>query len=132
MSTAATSQITEQQIVDQYNKMRQDQSQLMSRIAQLDGELHEHSLVTTTLKSMEPTRRCHRLVGGVLIEKPVKDVLPEVEQAMENIAAAVKAFNDQLIKKEREMESFVSQYKINVKSGPAAAASGADSRGVLA
>ena len=132
MSAAAASQPSEQQIVDQYNKMRQDQSAMMSRIAQLEGELHEHSLVTTTLKAMEPTRRTHRLVGGVLIEKTVKDVLPEVEQAMENIATAVKAFNEQLVKKEREMEAFVTQYKINVKSGPAAAASGADSRGVLA
>lgn len=124
---------SEQQIVEQYNRMRQDQSQLMSRIAQLEGELHEHSLVTTTLKAMEPTRRCHRLVGGVLIEKPVKDVLPEVEQAMENIAQAVKQFNEQLLKKEREMEQYVSQYKINVKgSSSAAAAQQGEARGVLA
>eukprot|EP00658_Telonema_sp_P-2_P019123 TRINITY_DN17507_c0_g1_i1.p1 TRINITY_DN17507_c0_g1~~TRINITY_DN17507_c0_g1_i1.p1 ORF type:complete len:122 (+),score=56.06 TRINITY_DN17507_c0_g1_i1:128-493(+) len=116
------------------DSLLQDQSGLMSRIAELEGEHHEHNLVIVTLTPMEVTRRCHRLVGGVLVEKTVADVLPEVKNSYDNIGNVIKTFNEQLVKKEKEMEEFMAKYKINVRgnNGVATAAIGDDSRaGVL-
>ena len=38
-----------------------------------------YSLVIDTLKSTAPDRKCFRMVGGVLVERTVKDVLPALE-----------------------------------------------------
>ena len=37
------------------------------------------SLVIETLKKTAPDRKCFRMVGGVLVERTVKDVLPALE-----------------------------------------------------
>mmetsp|Transcript_15190 Transcript_15190/g.17546 ORF Transcript_15190/g.17546 Transcript_15190/m.17546 type:complete len:153 (+) Transcript_15190:42-500(+) len=130
---------TEQEIVEAYNRLRQDQGTLMTRIAELDAERHDHVLVLSELKVLEGSRRCHRLVGGVLVERTVDTVVPEVEQALAGIDNVLKNFNDQLQRKEKEMEQFMTTYKISIKGGaqkPAAAAAakaeGDASRGVLA
>ena len=34
------------------------------------------SLVIETLTPLEPSRRCFRMIGGVLVERTVKEVLP--------------------------------------------------------
>lgn len=33
----------------------------------------------------EPTRKCFRLVGGVLVERTVADVLPELESQLQQV-----------------------------------------------
>ena len=128
---------TEEEILRQYNALRQDQGKLMSRIAELDGERHEHALVLQTLKPLEPGRKCHRLVGGALVERTVATVTPEVENALAQIDNVLKNFNEQLVKKDKELEAFVIQYKISTKgkggAAPAAATGdGEAARGVLA
>lgn len=43
------------------------------------------SLVIETLKDVDPTRKCFRLVGGVLVERTVKEVLPALESNKEQV-----------------------------------------------
>lgn len=38
------------------------------------------SLVVEALKEVDSERRCYRMIGGVLVERQVKDVLPVVEK----------------------------------------------------
>ena len=45
----------------------------------------EHDLVIKTLEPLEPGRRCSRLVGEVLVERTVGDVLPAVQKQRENL-----------------------------------------------
>lgn len=135
---AAPAPKSEQEIVDGYNRLRQDQSTLMGRIAELDAERHDHALVQTTLKELDGARRCHRLVGGVLVERTVATVLPEIDLAISNIDNVLKNFNDQLQRKEKEMEQYMLTHKISLKGGaqPSAKVQGKaseeGSRGVLA
>jgi prefoldin subunit 2 len=138
MTEAATTKPleTEEEVLRAFNQLRQDQGKLMSRIAELDGERHEHALVLDTLKPLEPTRKCHRLVGGALVERTVATVTPEVQQALAQIDSVLKNYNEQLVKKDRELEAFAAQYKISTKKGaglPVNAAGAAEAaRGVLA
>ena len=50
------------------------------KISELDGELTEHQLVTEAMKEMEASRRCFRMIGGVLVERTVGEVKPAVER----------------------------------------------------
>lgn len=45
-------------------------------------------LVLDTLQEVqkkEPERKCFRLVGGILVERTVDDILPQVENTLENV-----------------------------------------------
>lgn len=42
-------------------------------------------LVIETLKEVDDERRCFRLVGGVLVERTVKDVLPALVNNKEQV-----------------------------------------------
>lgn len=53
----------------------------------------------------EPDRKCFRLVGGVLVERTVKDVTPQLESQYEQIKAL--------------LQTLTSQYKTKVSSGGA-------------
>ena len=107
--------MSEAEIIASFNRLRQDQGTLMSRIAELEGERHDHGLVLDTLKALDGGRKCHRLVGGVLVERTVETVRPEVESSLHSIDATLKTFHEQLLRKEKELEQFMAQHKINVK-----------------
>ncbi|CCW69516.1 unnamed protein product [Phytomonas sp. Hart1] len=131
----------EQSIVQQYNRLRQEQTAIMSRIAELENESHEHELVAQELRPLSPDRCCHRLVGGALVERRVGEVLPEIEQNLEAIRTALTQLNKGLMDKEKQMDEFISKHKLSragevgSKKGkiPSAnAGSGEGNRGVLA
>ena len=44
------------------------------------------SSVLTALKELDGDRKCYRLIGGVLAERTVKEVVPVVESNMENVS----------------------------------------------
>jgi len=115
-----TRPMTDEEVAQHYHRLRQEQSTVMSRLAELEGERHEHALVLDTLKPLDAGRVAHRLVGGALIKKTVGTVIPEVEFALAQIDAVLKTFNDQLMNKEKELDAFVTKYKITVsnKGGP--------------
>lgn len=48
-------------------------------------ERDEHKLVVDTLSKLESERKAFRLVGGVLVERTVGDVLPAVSQNYEGV-----------------------------------------------
>lgn len=59
---------------------------MASKAAELEMELNEHSLVIDTLKEVDETRKCYRMVGGVLVERTVKEVLPALEGNKEQVS----------------------------------------------
>ena len=44
-----------------------------------------HRLVEDTLKPLDPKRRAFRLIGGVLVERTVEDVLPNISENVKNV-----------------------------------------------
>lgn len=69
--------------------MRQSQ-QLVSKVSELEMERNEHKLVEDTLRPLDPSRRAFRLVGGVLVERNVGEVLPSVQQSRENVSTSIR------------------------------------------
>lgn len=50
--------------------------------------IQEHEAVIKALTKLKPERKCYRLVGEVLVERTVKEVLPAVEGNKEQIDLA--------------------------------------------
>ncbi|XP_020346988.1 prefoldin subunit 2-like [Oncorhynchus nerka] len=103
-----------EQVVAAFQRMRTEQRSMASKAAELEMEINEHSLVIETLKDVDPTRKCFRLVGGVLVERTVKEVLPALESNKEQISKIVESLNTQMQSKGRELTEYREKYNIRL------------------
>uniref|UniRef100_A0A8B9PVY2 Prefoldin subunit 2 n=1 Tax=Apteryx owenii TaxID=8824 RepID=A0A8B9PVY2_APTOW len=101
-------------VVARFNRLRQEQRGLASKAAELELELNEHSLVIETLREVDPTRKCYRMVGGILVERTVKEVLPALENNKEQISKIIETLNQQLQTKGRELNDFREKHNIRL------------------
>ncbi len=85
---------------------------------------------------MDAGRRCFRLVGGVLVERTVGEVLPAVERNQAGLQDIVQRITEQREAKLKILADFQEKYKIRVKGdaprGESAAPESGKSAGVLA
>ncbi|KAJ3735168.1 Prefoldin beta-like protein [Lentinula guzmanii] len=109
--------LSDQEIQSKYSQFQSELQAVASKIGELESEADEHSLVLTTLDEAlqeEPDRKCFRLIGGVLVERTVKDVVPALQTNRDGIRTAVKGLADQYASKEKEFETFKEDYQIRV------------------
>ncbi|PFX32531.1 prefoldin subunit 2-like [Stylophora pistillata] len=104
-----------EQIILQFNQMRQEYRRIVGKIGELEMEVNEHGIVIEALKGVETDRRCFRMIGGVLVERTVKDVLPALENNKEQISGVINKLKDTLAAKEKELTAFKDKHNIHVK-----------------
>lgn len=104
-----------EKIVAGFNKLRGEQRALAAKSAQLDMELTEHNLVIDALRDIDPERRCYRMVGGVLVERTVKEVLPALQSNKEQISRLLEALAQQVSAKGREINEYREKHNIRVR-----------------
>lgn len=75
-----------QEEIQKYRSLLQESQRLSSKIAELEMDRNEHRLVIDTLEPLEPTRKAFRLVGSVLVERSVGEVLPSVVANRDNVS----------------------------------------------
>mmetsp|Transcript_20820 Transcript_20820/g.24052 ORF Transcript_20820/g.24052 Transcript_20820/m.24052 type:complete len:135 (+) Transcript_20820:39-443(+) len=117
-----------------YNKLRQEYGQIFKVIIDLEEEKKEHLLVKEAMKDLEKERKCWRLVGGVLVERTVGEVLPSLEGNVEMIEKTLAMYNEGLKKKEKDIFEFEREYglKSDTKKKPEEGKTEAKMTGVLA
>merc|ERR550532_1092658 len=96
-SSTKEDELTPQQVQATFQQIEKECNAFLNKIAELEQEVNEHALVLRAFEKVEPTRRCFRMVGGVLVERTVAEVTPAVEgnkekikQAVEQLEAALK------------------------------------------
>ncbi|GBE79904.1 Probable prefoldin subunit [Sparassis crispa] len=112
--------LSTQEIQQNYNRLQNELQTLAGKIGELEQEAEEHSLVLTTLDEAlaeEPDRKCFRLVGGVLVERTVKDVVPALQTNRGGILKVISTLAEQYKTRDEEFETFKRDYNIR----PAAA-----------
>ena len=80
-------------------------------------EVSEHSLVVGAMEPLDPTRRCYRMIGGVLVERTIKEVLPAVYRNKEGLEEVVARMKEALERKKQEITEFELKYKIRIRKG---------------
>ncbi|KLO15911.1 Prefoldin beta-like protein [Schizopora paradoxa] len=107
--------LNDQEIQQKAQQLLNEQRALASKIGELESEADEHELVLVTLNEAlqkDPSRICFRLVGGVLVERTVKDVVPALRTNLEGIRKVVSGLADQYKTKEEDFETFKREYNI--------------------
>ncbi|KDN38931.1 hypothetical protein K437DRAFT_239795 [Tilletiaria anomala UBC 951] len=106
-------QVTEQEIVQIYQGKRNELQALAQKIGELEGEADEHKLVIETLleaRAKDPSRKCFRLIGGVLVERTVKDVLPALTGNSDGLKHMLELLVKQYAEKEKDLQEFTREY----------------------
>ncbi|KAJ3109955.1 Prefoldin subunit 2 [Phlyctochytrium bullatum] len=118
MSSSKEKRPSDQELVAQFNSMKQELQGIASKIGELEMERDEHKLVIETMEPLESSRKACRLVGGVLLERTVGEVLPEVKHNMDNVEKIQKLLMQlaqTFKKKEEDFIAFQVQKKYNIK-----------------
>eukprot|EP00051_Salpingoeca_urceolata_P027549 m.481998 g.481998 ORF g.481998 m.481998 type:complete len:138 (+) comp22400_c0_seq1:2297-2710(+) len=115
-AAAATQGPTPEQIVKHFQSLNAQQQQMAQKLMELENELHEHTIVGNALQETSGDRKCFRLVGGVLVERTVKEVLPAVEENKNMITQVVAKLNEDLKAKSQEISDFREKYNIRFKN----------------
>ncbi|KAI8488731.1 PREDICTED: prefoldin subunit 2-like [Branchiostoma belcheri] len=107
--------VSQEQVVAGFNQLREQQRAVASKCSELEMELNEHRLVVETLKDVDGDRKCFRMVGGVLVERTVKEVLPALEHNMEQLSKLIESLNAQVVAKGEELTKYREKYNIKIK-----------------
>lgn len=79
----------------------------------LDDEKKEHELFLDATKDLESTRKCQRMIGGVLVERTLGEVVPAIKQNIEMINKASSQYGSIMQTKEKELINFEVKYIIS-------------------
>mmetsp|Transcript_29889 Transcript_29889/g.45298 ORF Transcript_29889/g.45298 Transcript_29889/m.45298 type:complete len:112 (+) Transcript_29889:92-427(+) len=99
-------------VLVKYRSSMQECQKLTSKIAELETDRNEHRLVEETLEPLDPDRRAFRLVGGILVERTVKEVLPSVKQNRENLEQVISTMEQRLEVKQKETADIKAKYNL--------------------
>ncbi|KAF8204742.1 Prefoldin beta-like protein [Pholiota molesta] len=103
------------EIQQNYVRLQNDLQALARKIGELESEADEHSLVLVTLDEAlaeDPDRKCFRLIGGVLVERTVKEVNPTLKTNRDGILKVIATLAEQYKSKEKDLEAFKREYNI--------------------
>lgn len=85
---------------------------LVEKITELEVDRNEHKLVQETLEPLDAGRKAYRLVGGVLVERTVGEVLPSVKSNKENLDAVIGTLKGRLETMQKEAAEWKAKYNL--------------------
>jgi len=115
MSKSSKKSLTDQEIQAGYSRFQQDIQSLAEKVSELESEAEEHELVLQTLREAnekDPERPCFRMIGGVLVERTVKDILPALQTNRDGILKVLETLVEQYKRKDDEFSTFKREYGI--------------------
>ncbi|KRX07946.1 Prefoldin [Pseudocohnilembus persalinus] len=99
-------------VLQHYNKLKQEYSELFRTQLDLEEEKREHELVIDAIKDLEADRKCWRLVGGVLIEKQQSEVMLNLKEGLEQISKTHDMYQEQIKGREKALIEFETKYNL--------------------
>merc|ERR1712080_46462 len=96
---------------------------IATKTNELQQDLNEHNIVIETLNGVDGDRKCFRMVGGVLVERTVKEVVPALVNNRDKMGKLIQSLEKQLQEKGEEINGYMEKHQIQVKQdGPQAKA----------
>jgi len=83
---------------------------LVQKLMEIEDEKKENELVLESISKLEDSRKCWRLINGVLMEKTKLEVVPEMRVVINNLNAVVKQITDTLVSVRQEIRNLEAAY----------------------
>jgi len=72
------------------------------------------SLVLRAIKDLDPSRRCYRSIGGVLVERTVAEVVPAVQKNLSGIEELITKLTNEMKEKEAQADEYRIKHNITM------------------
>ncbi|XP_058800582.1 prefoldin subunit 2 isoform X2 [Phymastichus coffea] len=107
--------MSNEEVYSGFQVLRSEQRILANKLTEMEAELNEHKVVVDTLKIVDPHRKCYRMVGGILCERTVQEIMPVLLGNKDQLMNVIKSLKEQLSKKGSEINDYKKKYKIRIK-----------------
>merc|ERR1712193_587618 len=106
---------------------------IATKTNELQQDLNEHNIVIETLNGVDGDRKGFRMVGGVLVERTVKEVVPALVNNRDKMGKLIGSLEKQLTEKGEEINGYMEKHQNQEggKKGPAQDEGAEKSGGVL-
>ena len=94
-----------------YKQLQQEAQVLVQKLMEIEDEKKENELVIESISKLEDSRKCWRLVNGVLMEKTKLDVVPEMRIVINNLNVVVNQITETLVAVKTEIKNLESAYE---------------------
>lgn len=107
-----------QQLQVQYNQYQELLSDLQTQTSSITSQITEHALVDKTLTEIAPEdragRKCFKMIGGVLVEKSVDDVIKILNEESKELAKTKEALEKEMVTSRKEMDTWMAKNKVKI------------------
>ncbi|GAX27974.1 prefoldin subunit 2 [Fistulifera solaris] len=103
------------EVVQKFRQLLQQSQSLLQKIAELEMDRNEHKLVEDSLQPLDPQRKAYRLVGEMLVERTVQEVLPSIRTNRTHLDATIETLRERLETMQKEAEQIRQQYNLQVQ-----------------
>ncbi|XP_051167715.1 prefoldin subunit 2 [Leptopilina boulardi] len=98
-----------------FQTLRNEQRLMANKLTEMEMELNEHKIVIDTLKTVDPKKKCYRMIGGILCERTVQEVMPALVSNKEQLTKVIETLNEQLTKKGVEINEYKEKHNIRIR-----------------
>lgn len=106
--------MSQNDLQQQYNNYKATLQNLAAKIGDLETESDEHKLVIESLADLPRERKCFRMVGGVLTERTVGDVVPLLNTNLDGLKTVMETLLNNYKETEEKFVKFQKDNKIKV------------------
>lgn len=101
-----------------YNSFQSDITELTEQVGTLSSQLQEHLIVDQTLSKIDPSKRsdrkCFKMIGGVLVEKTVDDVIKLLDDDIKLLKTQRESTEKLLNTTRKSLEDFIKTNNIKI------------------
>jgi prefoldin subunit 2 len=94
-----------------YKQLQQEAQVLVQKLMEIEDEKKENELVLESISKLEDSRKCWRLINGVLMEKTKLEVVPEMRVVINNLNNVIKQITDTLVSVRQEIKNLEAAYE---------------------
>ena len=99
--------------------LKKEAEALVMKLMEIEETKKEHEMVLESISKLEDTRKCWRLINGVLVEKTKLDVVPAMRVEINNFNAVGKQIQDSLVAVRQEIKNLESAHEYIMKQAAA-------------
>lgn len=102
----------------QFNQYQEALTELQSQLSSISSQAQEHAIVDQTLSSIPPEKRegrkCFKMIGGVLVEKSVDDVIKLLDEEKKELEKTKTTIEKELVETKKKMDEWMTKNKVKV------------------